>query len=64
MRTTINLTAADLSHIYRFIEEMDALIDADDGTCFACQHIDQLATVKEIVGYVAPDNEEDDYNAN
>ena len=52
-----NLTKAEVAHIYDFIEEMEALIDADDGTCFSCQHIDKLDTIKEIVGY-APEEED------
>lgn len=48
----LELTAAEVAHIKEFIEEIDALIDADDGTCFGCKHIDQLALIKEIMGYI------------
>ena len=54
-----NLTAAEVKFLHEFVEELEALIDADDGTCFSCQHIDQLDTVKEILGYIPPEKEEE-----
>jgi hypothetical protein len=55
---SLTLTRAEVAHIHNFIEELDALVDADDGTCFTCRHIDQLETIKEIVKYTRPEEEE------
>ena len=51
------LTRAEVAHLYDFIEELEALIDADDGTCFSCQHIDKLDVIKEILGYSGESDE-------
>lgn len=58
---TQTLTKAEVQHVLDFIEELEALVDADDGTCFACRHIDQLETLKEIFGYAKEESDEDHY---
>jgi len=54
----MNLTAAEVKLIHEFLEELDALVDADDGTCFSCKHLDQLSTIKEIMGFVPEEDVE------
>ena len=47
----LRLTAADWEHVVDFIEETEALIDADDGTLFPIKYLDKFEVVKEILGY-------------
>lgn len=53
------LTGAEVKFLHEFLEELDALVDADDGTCFMCRHIDMLETAKEILGADAEEGEEE-----
>jgi hypothetical protein len=43
------LLPSEVALLRQFIDEVESLIDADDGTCFQCQHIDLLANAKEIL---------------
>jgi len=43
------LTDAEVDHVKDLIEELESLIDADDGTVFMIKHIDQVAVLREII---------------
>ena len=43
------LTPQELIAIAEFIQELEALIEADDGTCFCMKHIDQLEDIKKMI---------------
>ena len=54
------LTEAECAHITLLLEEMDSLIDCDDGTCFPWQVCEMVEVVKEIMGIPRSiDNNED-----
>ena len=58
MKTILSLSEA--THIVTLLEELDALIDCDDGTCFPWKVCERVEIVKEIMGVTARPAEEDD----
>jgi len=55
-----SLSLSEQRHIIELMEELDALIDCDDGTCFPWQVCERVENVKEIMGMTARVKEEDD----
>jgi len=43
------LTPSELQLLIELINEIESLIDADDGTVFQMQHIDYVSNAKEIL---------------
>lgn len=59
MKTPKTLSPSEVNHVLSLLEELDALIDCDDGTCFPLKVCEQVDIVKEIMG-VAPRVEEEE----
>ncbi len=47
------LSRSEERHIVELLEELDALIDCDDGTCFPLKVCERVDIVKEIMGLIA-----------
>ena len=58
MKTILSLSES--THIVTLLEELDALIDCDDGTCFPWKVCERVEIVKEIMGVTARPEEDDD----
>lgn len=54
------LTEVECAHITLLLEELDSLIDCDDGTCFPWQVCEMVEVAKEIMGVDTFVNEEDE----
>lgn len=54
------ITPSEHQHIVTLLEELDALIDCDDGTCFPWKVCERVEIVKEIMGMTARVEEEDE----
>lgn len=55
-----SLSLSEQKHITDLLEELDALIDCDDGTCFPWKVCERVEVVKEIMGVTARLVEDDD----
>jgi hypothetical protein len=55
----MNLSPSERLHIVTLLEELDALIDCDDGTCFPWKVCERVEIVKEIMGVTSRTEEED-----
>jgi hypothetical protein len=53
------LTRSEERHVVELLEELDALIDCDDGTCFPLKVCERVEIVKEIMGMVAREEDEE-----
>jgi hypothetical protein len=53
------LTEAECAHITLLLEELDSLIDCDDGTCFPWQVCEMVEVAKEIMGLQGGTEDED-----
>lgn len=54
-----SLSLSEQKHITDLLEELDALIDCDDGTCFPWKVCERVEIVKEIMGINSRKEEED-----
>lgn len=49
------MSARLLAVMMEFLEEMQSLVDADDGTVFQIQHIDMLIELEQLIEEEAND---------
>lgn len=45
----ITLTESELQQIIEYVEEIDSVIEADDGTCFPLPLIEKHEEIKELL---------------
>lgn len=59
--TTAMMSPSDRKHLVDLLEELDALIACDDGTCFPWKVCEKVDIAKEILGVISrPQEEEED----